>query len=125
MNTGAKYQFDMPWPPSVNNWHQPIKMGKFIRLTKARKARDYEDQAVEHLKSIGMADENLTGELHVVLGLYPPTLRKYDIDNRTKGVFDALSAANFWEDDSQVTKLTLMKCHKEPPGRVSVSITML
>ena len=113
----------MPWPPTVNHWHQPAKIGNFARIIKSAKAREYESRAVAHLADIGIAGKNLNGSLCVELILHPPTLRKYDIDNRTKGIFDALSAAMFWGDDSQVQTLIIKKGEKIPPGKIVVMVS--
>lgn len=112
------YEFEMPWPPSVNHWHQPCRG----RIIKGKAARDYEKLAVEHLKSIGISGESITQDLSVKLELMPPTLARYDIDNRTKGVFDSLSAADFWFDDSQVVELSIIKGDKIKGGLVKVFV---
>jgi crossover junction endodeoxyribonuclease RusA len=116
----ADYSFLMPWPPSVNHWHQPCR-GRIIKGSKARK---YESDSVAHLKSIGLSGESLSSNLKVKLILNPPTLARYDIDNRTKGVFDALSAANFWVDDCQVVELKIVKGEKIKGGQVLVCVSV-
>lgn len=117
----SDYEFTMPWPPTVNHWHQPCNG----RIIKGEKAREYEKKAVEHLRSIGLFGEDLHDDLEVKIILYPPTNARYDIDNRTKGVFDSLSAAGFWVDDSQVTKLSIEKSLKIPRGMVKISINII
>jgi crossover junction endodeoxyribonuclease RusA len=116
----SDYEFEMPWPPTVNHWHQPYR-GRIIKGSKARK---YESDAVAHLESIGLSGEALSSNLKVKLILNPPTLARYDIDNRTKGVFDALSAANIWVDDFQVTELKIVKGEKIKGGRVLVFVSV-
>jgi crossover junction endodeoxyribonuclease RusA len=37
--------------------------------------------------------------------LYPPDARRRDIDNYNKALFDALTHAGIWEDDSQVQRM--------------------
>lgn len=117
----ADYDFTMPWPPTINHWHQPCR-GRIIKGSKARK---YESDAVAWLKSIGLNGERLANDLRVKLTLHPPTNARYDIDNRTKGVFDSLSAADFWVDDSQVVELSIAKGEKVKGGLVEVSVTRL
>ncbi|MGL5703615.1 MAG: RusA family crossover junction endodeoxyribonuclease [Cetobacterium sp.] len=117
----ADYDFTMPWPPTINHWHQPWRG----RIIKGAKARKYESDAVAWLKSIGLNGERLANDLRVKLTLHPPTNARYDIDNRTKGVFDSLSAADFWVDDSQVVELSIAKGEKVKGGMVEVSVTML
>ena len=117
----ADYEFTMPWPTSVNHWHQPCRG----RIIKGAAARDYERLAVNHLKSIGIYGEKIESQLSVTMVLMPPTSARYDIDNRTKGVFDSLSAAEFWVDDSQVQRLTIDKGEKVKNGMVSISINVI
>lgn len=114
----SNYKFEMPWPPTVNHWHQPCGN----RIIKGAKAREYESKAVAYLKSLNLNRESLSSDLRVSLTLYPPTLARYDIDNRTKGVFDSLSAAGFWIDDCQVVSLTIKKAEKIKFGKVTVEV---
>lgn len=117
----ADYEFTMPWPPSVNHWHQPCRG----RIIKGAAARDYERLAVNRLKSIGIYGEKIESQLSVTIVLMPPTNARYDIDNRTKGIFDSLSASGFWVDDSQVQRLTIEKGEKVKNGMVSISINVI
>lgn len=114
----SDYKFEMPWPPTVNHWHQPCRN----RIIKGVKAREYESKAVAHIKGLSLGSEALSSNLRVSLTLHPPTLARYDIDNRTKGVFDSLSAAGFWIDDCQVVSLTIKKAEKIKFGKVIVEV---
>jgi len=117
----SDYEFSMPWPPTVNHWHQPCRN----RVIKGAKAREYEKLAVKHLIDIGLFGEHINSEMSVRLELMPPTNSRYDIDNRTKGVFDSLSAADFWVDDSLVTKLVIEKREKVAGGLVNVFVNVI
>ena len=116
------YAFTLPWPPTVNHWHQPVKMGRGVRIVKSKKARDYEALVIEVMTGLKLDSEALDCKLSVSLTLNPPTLARYDIDNRTKGIFDGLSAAGFWLDDEQVTKLTIEKGEKQKGGNVLIKV---
>ena len=119
------YEFEMPWPPTVNHFHQPIRVGKGARIIKGEKARQYSEDMAAYLKGLGLADEQLSDRLSVRLTLHPPTLAKYDIDNRTKGVFDALSESGFWVDDEQVDILIINKAEKIKGGKVILRVRVL
>ena len=59
----------------------------------------------------------------VEIVLYPPDERRRDIDNYNKALFDALTHAGIWEDDSQVRRMLVEWGPKVPGGRVEISIT--
>jgi len=73
-------------------------------------------------REIGIEDKLHEGEVAVSMVLNPPTLRKYDIDNFTKAVFDGLTHAGFWIDDEQVTSLIIQKGEKTKDGNVMMKI---
>ncbi len=54
--------------------------------------------------------------------LFPPDARRRDIDNYNKALFDALTHAGIWEDDSQVQRMLVEWGPKVPGGRVEISI---
>lgn len=123
----SDYEFEMPWPPTFNHYHQPIRVGKGARITKSKKAREYAKEMEIYLESIGLKNEMIPEcqKLYVHLTLNPPTLARYDVDNRSKGILDALANSNFYADDSQIHKLTIVKGEKSPPGNVQIKITKL
>lgn len=121
----SDYKFNMPWPPTVNHYHQPAIIKGRPRIIKGAKARQYAKDAAAHLKSIGIGGELINERLSISLAIHPPTLAKYDIDNRAKGVFDALSNIGFWVDDEQVDRLTITKGEKIKGGLVVVSVAKL
>lgn len=51
--------------------------------------------------------ESILGELSVDITLYPPDRRVRDIDNYLKAIFDGLTHALVWKDDSQVKELAI------------------
>ncbi|AUR92829.1 endodeoxyribonuclease [Vibrio phage 1.177.O._10N.286.45.E10] len=123
----SDYEFTMPWPPTMNHYHQPVRMEKGVRIIKGQKAKQYAKEMESYLESIGLMNEMIPEEqkLSVHITLNPPTLARYDVDNRSKGVLDALSNANFYADDSQIHSLTVIKGEKSPPGNVVVKVTKL
>ena len=74
---------------------------------------------------MGLDNIRLSERLAVSLIIHPPTLARYDIDNRTKGVFDALSDVQFWLDDEQVDLLSITKGCKIKGGLVVVSVNII
>lgn len=114
----ADYQFEMPWPPSVNGYWRSFKGRQII----SKRGREYRKAVIAELERIGIAGDKLSERLRVAIKLHPPTLRRYDCDNFTKAVFDALSHAQFWLDDEQVDYMSVEKCEKIKGGKVVVSV---
>jgi len=114
------YEFEMPWPPSVGSCWRAYRN----RLILSKRGRDYRKSAIEKLKQLNLLDENISKTVHVSLVLNPPTLRRYDIDNFNKALFDALSHGGFWIDDEQVTSLSIKKGVKTKGGNVMVTVNL-
>ena len=123
----SDYQFEMPWPPTVNHYHQPVRMDKGVRIIKGQEAKQYAKDCERWLRDLGLENEKIPEDkkLSMKLILHPPTLRKYDVDNRTKGIMDALSNSNFYADDSQVERLTIEKGEKVKDGMVEVFVSII
>lgn len=112
------YEFKMPFPPSVNVWKTPLRN----RMILSKRGREYRKAVEVELNKLGLIGENIQGELNVSLVLNPPTLRRYDIDNFTKSLFDAFTLCNFWGDDEQVIRLLIEKGEKKAGGNVMVKV---
>ena len=112
------YEFVAPWPPSVNSWKTPFRN----RMILTKKGRDYRKLLLQHISALKLDNEGLEGDLIVRLTLNPPTLRKYDIDNFCKSLFDGLTNAGFWLDDSQIVELHIKKGEKVKGGNVEVVV---
>lgn len=123
----SDYNFEMPWPPTVNHYHQPVRMGQGVRIVKGQDAKQYAKDCEKWLRDLGLENERIAEDkkLSMKLILHPPTLRRYDVDNRTKGIMDALSNSNFYADDSQVHKLIVEKGEKIKGGMVEVYISVI
>jgi crossover junction endodeoxyribonuclease RusA len=59
------------------------------------------------------------------MNLYPPDKRTRDIDNYSKALFDALTHANFWIDDSQIKKLLTIMHEKSSKKGVELIVSRL
>lgn len=115
------YEFEMPWPPSVGSCWRAYNN----RLILSKKGRQYRVDAISKLKELGLSGENITDRLSVSLVLNPPTLRRYDVDNFNKALFDALSHGEFWLDDEQVDKLIVAKGVKTKGGNVQIKVELI
>lgn len=119
--SGLTYEFEMPWPPSVNGYWRTFNNRQII----SKRGREYRANALLKLKEIGIDGEFIRDRLSVSLILNPPTLRKYDIDNFNKALFDAISHSGFWEDDEQIDSLSIKKGEKTKGGNIKVRVEVL
>lgn len=111
----------LPYPPSANHYRTHAR-GRWF-LSAAGKAYHSDVTAVV-LDELGQ-HEPLKGRLAVQLEFIMPDRIKRDLDNVLKIVFDALEAANVFEDDKQIDHLIVKRLHVEPPGAVDVIIEEL
>lgn len=96
----------LPFPPSVNTyWRAPNKGPLAGRHLVSAAGRKYQSEAcaaiVEQLRRLPKPS---TTPAAVSITLFPPDQRRRDLDNYNKALFDALTHAGVWEDDSQVKK---------------------
>lgn len=98
------FHVQLPPPPSVNRAFRNVP-GK--GRVKTRDYRMWRKDAVLAIYAQVRADQRIAGNVSVTIGL-PVTLRG-DIDNRIKGLLDALVASNRIDDDRFVTTITIRK----------------
>jgi Holliday junction resolvase RusA-like endonuclease len=109
----------VPWPPSVNQYWRAVK-GRNILSEKARKWKKLAEQQLMTQKI-----EMMEGPAVIIIHLYPPTRRKYDIDNRVKAILDLLVKCGIIEDDDNehVVQLTVKHaavCRDNPGAKIAV-----
>jgi crossover junction endodeoxyribonuclease RusA len=92
----------LPWPPTVNTYWR--RHGHVIHLS--NRGRLYGQQVCRIIQ--GCLHDRLTEPVGVLIELWPPNRRRWDVDNRAKAVLDALTKANLWRDDSQVRDLRIV-----------------
>ncbi|HAU6622993.1 TPA: RusA family crossover junction endodeoxyribonuclease, partial [Salmonella enterica] len=97
----------LPFPPSVNTyWRHPNKgafAGKSLISAAGRKFQSTACAAiVEQLRRL---PKPTSAPASVEIVLFPPDNRIRDLDNYNKALFDALTHAGVWEDDSQVKRM--------------------
>ena len=95
----------LPWPPSTNS----IRIARRGRLVASPKARLYRHEALQRLALINWP-RGFAGPCRFTMTLHPGTRRRYDPDNRTKSVLDALVAAGvLLDDDAEVIPWQLVR----------------
>jgi len=107
IDAGETLQIILPFPPSVNGYWRSIVRGKGPKAYPAQiiseAGREYITAVAStvYKQSIGdlFNDRKVSLEIHL-----HPRRRGSDIDNFTKGLFDALTKSGVWNDDSQIVR---------------------
>ncbi|MGN0842257.1 MAG: RusA family crossover junction endodeoxyribonuclease [Kiritimatiellia bacterium] len=110
-------EFDLPWPPSVNNYYRHV--GPRVLISRA--GRKYRTMVVSRLAG----SHKLAGRLSLSLECYPPDRRRRDLDNLLKACQDALVQAGVMEDDSQIRRLQMEMLEPIEGGLVHVRLETL
>jgi len=112
--------FVLPYPHhiSVNNIWKISKYGVYLSPI----AKRYFKDVFFIVYSIPKFEEDL---LRVEIKMYPPDLRKRDIDNILKITLDSLQHAKLYNNDNQVEELYVKKMHKVDDGMLEVKIQSL
>jgi crossover junction endodeoxyribonuclease RusA len=111
------YRIELPWPPSVNSYWRNIGSRAII----SKPGRQYR-QAVQVAVLIAGGRRNMLGSLSVRILAYPPDKRRRDLDNVLKAPLDALAKCGVYEDDSQISKLSIERMGPTKPGCLLVEI---
>ena len=104
----------LPYPPSVNTiWR---RVGNKTLLSK--QGRLYRRNVARHI----VGSKRFEGRLSVTVDIYPPDRRKRDLDNVLKALFDGITHAGVWEDDSQIDELHVYRRDRVEHGLCVVEI---
>lgn len=116
-----RFEIELPWPLSVNAiWRSVAVGGRAPRNIKSRAYREWRERAVSVVSGVWRA-EPYAGPVSVTLRLYAPSRRSYDIDNKVKGVLDALQGVVL-EDDDQVDRLLVLRGDVVKGGAAVVTV---
>lgn len=110
----AALNFELPWPPSVNNYYRHV--GQRVLISRA--GRKYRMMCVSRLSGI----MKLKGNVSLKIQCYPPDRRRRDLDNILKCLQDSIVAAGALEDDSQIKKLNMEMFDSIPGGMIYVQL---
>lgn len=97
---------ELPYPPSTNTyWRHPSKgplAGRHLISEKGRLYRTAVQAAVllQRVKAV-------SGRVSVDVLAYAPDRRQRDTDNLLKALFDGITHAGAWADDSQIRRHTV------------------
>lgn len=115
----------LPFPPSVNTyWRAPNKGPLAGRHLISAAGRKYQSDActaiIEQLRRL---PKPTSAPAAVEIILFPPDARRRDLDNYNKALFDALTHAGVWEDDSQVKRMEVEWGPVTQKGKVEIMIS--
>ncbi|GAA4652063.1 crossover junction endodeoxyribonuclease RusA [Kistimonas scapharcae] len=95
----------LPLPPTVNHvWKHTVR-GRRACVYMSAEGKAYRQHVGLECNRQQVSGLKLSGRLVVRVGLAFPDRRRCDIDNRLKALFDGLTAAGVWLDDSQIDEL--------------------
>lgn len=111
----------LPWPPSTNHTWRKGK-GRVFLSEKTKTFR----KAVASIVLASRMPRPIAGDLEVRVTLYPPDNRRRDEDNFAgKSLFDAMTKAGVWNDDSQIRRKVVEWGEVVKGGCVRVDIAPL
>lgn len=114
----------LPFPPSVNGyWRAPNKGASIGKHLVSERGRKYQAETYAMvIEQLRRKPKAITENVSVSVVLFPPTKACRDLDNYFKALFDALTKANVWADDSQIKKLNAEWGPVVKGGRVELVI---
>lgn len=113
----------LPLPPSVNDYygHTAPRKHQVIKYIKEA-GRNFRIKVKEYvLKNNFNIKANIPLKLEIMINFSDK--RRTDLDNRMKGLLDALTEADVFEDDSLIDDLHIVRGTIQKPGGCIVKIT--
>lgn len=115
----------LPYPPTVNHYWRHIVIGRSVRAVISAQGRQYKAVCSAMARRQWAGRETLACPLAVEITFYPPDRRKRDLDNLPKSLFDSLTDAGVWKDDSLIQDLRTRWGPRTGEARAVVKITKL
>lgn len=92
----------LPFPPTVNHMWGFAGKRKYLKKEAHEFRRIVQEACVE-------AKAKIHGRIAIFIALYPPTKRKFDLDNRIKALQDALEHAGVYLNDEQIDTIICVR----------------
>jgi len=96
-------EFKLAIPPSNNKYYRHVKN----RVLLSAEGRAYKKYVKAHLYFLG--GKKIEGSVRIEIEIHARDDRKRDLDNFPKGIFDALTHAQVWNDDKQVDEMVVLR----------------
>lgn len=114
--------FVLPFPPSMNTYWRNLN-GRTLLSSKGRRYKSEVVTAIyEQLKK---KPKPITDNVAVKVEFYPPNNIRRDMDNYFKALFDSLTTAGVWVDDSQIKRIESEWFDNTKKGHVLINIANL
>lgn len=107
------------WPPTINSYYKCAKHGGKVLSRKGRLYREAVAEDVREQTGPILLDEKMLVEVI----LFPPDRRTRDLDNYMKPLLDALTNAEFWEDDRLIDQLPIYRGESVQNGQVQLRVS--
>jgi crossover junction endodeoxyribonuclease RusA len=122
-------RFSLPWPPSVNNYWEPVSRPVKPGSRKYRawlilsdRAKEYRILAINAMRLQRVPCGKLTGLLRIHVTCFPPDLRDRDLDNLLKGLLDSMAHAGIIRNDADFEEISMKRGPVVANGRIEVLI---
>ena len=119
------YELKLPWPPTTNHFHMPIRMGNRARCIKAPEVKEYQKVVFALMHKLGLCGLNITDKMLIILVMHQKTNHKYDCSNFLKAYEDAFEKCGFIENDHLIEYESIRKGEKMQGGQLDVYIRVL
>lgn len=99
-------RFELPWPPSVNDYWRSSHVAR--RVHRTEEAKSYATRAALRMLEQRVPRLGLDSAIQVTVVVRPPCAsRRRDLDNVLKATLDALVAYRLVSDDSRVDRIVV------------------
>lgn len=112
-----QYHLKLPYPPSLNTYWRHARGRHYI----AEKGTRYRQHITELIRQQNL-DISTTSRIRISITANPLDKRQRDLDNLPKAVFDSLTHAGFWKDDSQIDDMRIRRGERVSGGSLDVMI---
>lgn len=87
-------ELEFKFPPSANHYWRKFQN----RMVVSKEGKQYQQYVAGMIQSLGI--EPITGAIAVYKIAYCPDMRRRDLDNLNKVLYDSCTKAGLWSDDS-------------------------